>query len=730
MQGATTGEKRRTSLRVRLAVLVVVPLIGIISPTTILVLDRNEEAEQARLIHDLTELSAGLGDLAAAIRDEWSYSVAYIHGRILAGSNQLASSRAEVDRIIDSLFDEFGTNWSRYGGDFIRTLSAIAGELERLPDFREGLDFDEFEAGDVHQFYTTLEVAIVDHVAGVSRIPSEATIARRALALARMYAAHRYAGDERILVYDGLLRQRLDGNIIQAVLTEAARRNEYATLFLELAEPEQAAEYRAVLSEPRVVQAVQLLDRVTTEGLAGRITVTADEWLGVATERTIALHAMEDVIAGQLIEIAEQDLEGALAVRNLALIASLVFIIVTAGIAIYIYRVVLVQLGADPDAVEKLATALEKGDLTQGFGVTLARRRDNRGVHGAMVSTTQKLHGVVSTLQDSISASNEMGESLLETAESSSTAVSQMTSDIRRMSDEAGNLDERIHSVTSSVENILSAMRDVASLIEDQASAVSESSAAIEQMAAAVQNVARIAQEREESSNRLRELAVVGGNHVDDTTEVIQKISQSTDTMIEMIAMINSIASQTNMLAMNAAIEAAHAGEAGKGFAVVAEEIRRLAETVRENASTISVGLQTSVDGVHDALEQSRQTGDAFDEINQGVMDATSSFSEIAHSMVELSMGSREVLNAMESLASITSRIKTASSEMSDGAGGITSSMDSVTEISSQVREAVDSITRGTEEIQKAAARVAAHGRENREKISALSQSIAYFRTD
>jgi methyl-accepting chemotaxis protein len=720
---------RRTSLRARLVLMVAIPLVGLLIPTAMLVTNRHAVAVQSRIVEEVTEISSQLGELADQLRTEWSESIAIVNGERSSTDPVVADSRAAVDRISQLYSPENVEEWSVFGEEFSTSLGRVAEQLEDLPTFRRQVDRHQVRSERVHEYYSGIDQAIVDHVASVSVIPDEAPAARRALAMARLYAVERYAGDVRIRVYDALLQGGLNALTLSEALESRALWEEYARLFGELADEAQADRYTQTLRDQRVMNGLRALESVIAAAFSGRAAMNAEEWRQAASAHTEALQEMERGVTADLIVMARQDRVIASRVRNFGLLSALIFVLVTAGIALYVYRSVLGQLGADPGIVAQLADALAAGDLTQGFGVT----RDDRaqlGVHGAMIATTQKLHGIMRVLQEAIGASMEMGDSLLQTAETSSGAVGAMTDNIKAIDDQSHNLDERIQSVTAAVEQILHSVTNVAGLIEEQASAVAESSAAIEEMTASVQSVARIAEQREKEGAELRELTVAGGDRVESTADVIRQVSQSTDAMIEMIAMINSIAQQTNMLAMNAAIEAAHAGEAGKGFAVVADEIRRLAETVHENAATISSGLQNTVDSINEALSESGQTGEAFEGINRGVIQTSTSFTEISQSMAELSMGSREVLKAMQSLTDITAQIKSASSEMATGAKEITDSMGFVTGISGQVREAIDGITRGTEEIRGAAERVARHGRENRDQISTIRDRVDYFQTD
>ena len=136
-------------------------------------------------------------------------------------------------------------------------------------------------------------------------------------------------------------------------------------------------------------------------------------------------------------------------------------------------------------------------------------------------------------------------------------------------------------------------------------------------MVKSISNVARISQTRNESADQLIRITREGTDKVSATGAIIEDISSGVSVMVETIEMINNVASQTNLLAMNAAIEAAHAGDAGRGFSVVADEIRKLSESTSESTTKISTTLQKQVESIQQALEGSRKSGSVLETVGE-----------------------------------------------------------------------------------------------------------------
>jgi methyl-accepting chemotaxis protein len=152
----------------------------------------------------------------------------------------------------------------------------------------------------------------------------------------------------------------------------------------------------------------------------------------------------------------------------------------------------------------------------------------------------------------------------------------------------------------------------------------------------------------------------------------------------EMMEVINGVASQTNLLSMNAAIEAAHAGDAGKGFAVVAAEIRKLAETTAENARRISSTLKAVAGTIGGTSQITQSTGSVIHGMIQDIGGVASSFTELSGSLHEMSVGSSQITTALSSLRSLSEEVREAYGKMADAAKAVESTM---THIGSLSRE-------------------------------------------
>lgn len=374
-----------------------------------------------------------------------------------------------------------------------------------------------------------------------------------------------------------------------------------------------------------------------------------------------------------------------------------------------------------------LTDKIAKGDLTSNIKT---KSKDEIGIlSNNFNKALDSLKGIIGGVKTSSAASNEMGESLSANAEETSSAVTEITANIESIKKQILKLDNNVTASSTAVEQILSNITNLVGQISNQASAVEQTSSAVEEMAASIGSVDKIADGKKASIADLVNITTSGGNKVDTTNAAINDVSKSFDDMLVIINVINNIASQTDLLSMNASIEAAHAGEYGKGFAVVADEIKKLAESTATNAKNITTMLRDMVDKISLALSSSGESGEAFLSINKEVNAVADAFSEISGSTRELASGSNEIVKAAETLLNVTEEIKSGSSEMQIGAEEINNSLLAVKDISSQVSSGMEEIGIGLNEINLAVNQISDLSARNKQNTHKLHEEINKFNT-
>jgi len=196
--------------------------------------------------------------------------------------------------------------------------------------------------------------------------------------------------------------------------------------------------------------------------------------------------------------------------------------------------------------------------------------------------------------------------------------------------------------------------------VEEQSASVTTSSAATEQMIANIQSVTDTLTKNSQSVKELQEASVAGHTSLNEVVTDIQGIARESESLLEINAVMENIAGQTNLLSMNAAIEAARAGEAGKGFAVVAGEIRQLAENSSNQSKTISGVLKSIKDAIDKITRSTDVVLGKFDAIGTGVKTVAVQEDSILSAMEEQGHGSKQILQAVGTVNEVTHKVKEA----------------------------------------------------------------------
>lgn len=287
------------------------------------------------------------------------------------------------------------------------------------------------------------------------------------------------------------------------------------------------------------------------------------------------------------------------------------------------------------------------------------------------------------------------------------------------------SLHRNIDLANSSVRNTANMARGFDTQIEDQNAVVLESTAAVNQMSASLDSVAMITSEKKKASDQLLLIAEQGVTTLRETNQSLEQANQQMKELLEINKIVGNIAAQTNLLSMNAAIEAAHAGDSGRGFAVVADEIRNLAGSAAQNSKIIARDVKQLLGSLEATTRHAAKTNTAMQEIMNEIKAVSDAFNEITHSTHELSNGGREILKAMQSLQNSSVKIRDGSIEITSEQQTVSLELEAVHKVAGQLAAATTSVDTSLKTIDTALSHLRLVVESSISKSDSLQASIA-----
>jgi methyl-accepting chemotaxis protein len=368
-----------------------------------------------------------------------------------------------------------------------------------------------------------------------------------------------------------------------------------------------------------------------------------------------------------------------------------------------------------------------EGDLTDRVDV---RSSDEIGkIARSFNEFSERIRDIIVAMKDAGETSTALGKDLAQSSKKAVESIDTISSSVQSTQERVETLNSELQESATAMNQISSSISTLVRSVENQASSVSDAVSAVEQMNASIENLVRIAGEKQEQANSLLDTAQTGYEKMNESVEAIGGIEASTNEILSMIDVINSIAGQTNLLSMNAAIEAAHAGEAGKGFAVVAEEIRNLAEQTAENSKSINTTLKSEVEKISFAGEMNRAAGSSFESIVGDIRQVAQAMGEIVAAMNEQSAASSEILSSLQTIDNLTSEVTSASKEIDTSSESVNRNIDTVSSASDDVREQMSTVTAELGRIHEIVTETAEHGDENVRNLTSLMEQLNRFKT-
>ncbi|MBR0496082.1 MAG: methyl-accepting chemotaxis protein [Treponema sp.] len=376
------------------------------------------------------------------------------------------------------------------------------------------------------------------------------------------------------------------------------------------------------------------------------------------------------------------------------LLHSMIFISLVALVIAFIVGLVVVNMAIKPlnkvgSAIKEIASG--EADLTRRLPVGT---KDEIGkLASGFNDFTEKLHSIVTELKASKDDLHVYGEQLGTMVQDNTDFLGQMVNSIKGVNAEIANQHLKVDDSVSAADEISRSVESLRDVLQKQEQGVEQASAAVTQM---IGNIGSVSNSVEKMATEFENLQTDVDKGIAQQHEVntqIQEIETQSKMLNEANKVISSIASETNLLAMNAAIEAAHAGDAGKGFAVVADEIRKLSETSAAESKKISAQLKGILGAISGVVDASNLADRSFTAVADKIQGTGNLVREIKHAMNEQSEGSKQIGEALSYMNDATAQVRTASDGVDQSRMGIIGNIGSLKASSDIVQNQIEDMS-------------------------------------
>jgi methyl-accepting chemotaxis protein len=410
------------------------------------------------------------------------------------------------------------------------------------------------------------------------------------------------------------------------------------------------------------------------------------------------------------------------AMRNLIIVIVTIFMAVGILVSLWIAR----SMATPLSVVSGVLKEIGRGDLTQQVNI---KRNDEIGsICSSLNESTGNVRNLIQTIKKEAAKLSDIGNDLASNMNETASAVNEITANIQSIKGRVINQSASVTQTNATMENLIGNIKKLDSHVEKQSNNITQSSSSIEQMVANIRSVTETLVKNGNNVNALTEASEVGHAGLQEVSEDIQAIARESEGLLEINSVMENIASQTNLLSMNAAIEAAHAGEAGKGFAVVADENRKLAESSSEQSKTIGNVLKKIKTSIDKITKSTENVLSKFEAIGSSVKIVSEQEENIRNAMEEQGTGSRQLLEGTSNLNELTRQVTPGSNEMLEGAKEVIQESGNLQKATQEITSGMNEMASGADQINVAVNHVNEISTQNREGIDTLMREVSRFK--
>lgn len=664
------------SIRNKLLFIVLLPLIGLAILTGMKVFELQEKTSRQSSLQELMDVSIAAGNLVHELQKERGVSAGFTssNGANFADvlpqqRNHSDAKKEELMRILENV------DTADFGKEYNKALQLALKDIEEIGAVRAKVDRFELPLAQVVGYYTHMNADFLALSNQAIFIAKDPDIIRDVSAYLNFLQSKERAGIERAVGAAGF-GGGWNPQSLANFNTLIAVQDTYLDVFEVYATSEELQFYKEKTSDPVFAQVQKMREMAfsSAQATGPATTISAAEWFDTITRKINILKEIEDHLTKDVQMVAQSGADAAAFERNTyvlilgALIAAVLLMTI----------VILKDLLKSIRNTEEIMGTLAKGNTD--VNIIGAERKDEIGGMARSIEVFKQ--GLIEKKQMEQEALKAQARAEEEKRKSMVALAADFDSHVGGMIDSLASASTELQSTAESMSDIAKqtsqSSQAVAASTEQSSTNVSTVASAMEEMAASSGEIASQIMGAKSKSNDTAENAEIANRTVGNLNELVENIG-------EVVTAIQDIAEQTNLLALNATIEAARAGEAGKGFAVVADEVKKLAlETgnktgeINSRITEIQEATRASVDAMGRIIANISEIDNSVTGVSAAVEEQNATTNEIVRSISEASQGVQQVAQIIV--------------EVQRGAGETGSSAGAVLEASTEVAKLAESL--------------------------------------